>query len=163
MQKKTIQKINVVEDNTCSELENISCAICMELLVEPLKLKPCSHRYCASCIRSYLRTNDKCPLCRATVEGDSLDQNYEKEIKTHLEECKMCEKDYQKKFKYMKLNDLLEGNKVEIVFIIGNEAWKIKSRKCWDGENTLDHGFRCFARLKSADQGYHISDIVDNV
>nr|XP_043897456.1 tripartite motif-containing protein 16-like [Solea senegalensis] len=48
-------------------LENFSCAICMELLKNPVTI-PCGHSFCLNCIKTFWdgRTISSCPQCRKT-------------------------------------------------------------------------------------------------
>mmetsp|Transcript_20834 Transcript_20834/g.48677 ORF Transcript_20834/g.48677 Transcript_20834/m.48677 type:complete len:366 (+) Transcript_20834:27-1124(+) len=49
-----------------STTEQDSCAICLEVAVEPLRT-PCSHTFCRSCVQAVVRTSgaaSTCPLCR---------------------------------------------------------------------------------------------------
>eukprot|EP00929_Paragymnodinium_shiwhaense_P072247 TRINITY_DN36665_c0_g1_i1.p1 TRINITY_DN36665_c0_g1~~TRINITY_DN36665_c0_g1_i1.p1 ORF type:complete len:313 (+),score=62.21 TRINITY_DN36665_c0_g1_i1:62-940(+) len=51
------------------DLLEYTCAICLELLVEPLSL-PCSHVFCRQCLASTLKETSeqrRCPLCRAAI------------------------------------------------------------------------------------------------
>ena len=57
--------------NRISELENKSCAICMEYLVKPILLK-CTHSYCGICIMNWIKNNKKCPECRTGIETDDM-------------------------------------------------------------------------------------------
>lgn len=78
----------------CESPENLTCAICVELYRDPVKL-PCQHTYCRECIRTHAErsrpqeTNDtsetsripqndwliQCPLCRkeASLGEDGVD------------------------------------------------------------------------------------------
>jgi hypothetical protein len=54
-----------------------SCAICLSDY-EPgdvCSILPCSHTFCAACVKTWLRTNNSCPTCRQPVvepgEGDA--------------------------------------------------------------------------------------------
>eukprot|EP00927_Polykrikos_kofoidii_P019772 TRINITY_DN19267_c0_g1_i1.p1 TRINITY_DN19267_c0_g1~~TRINITY_DN19267_c0_g1_i1.p1 ORF type:complete len:387 (-),score=49.96 TRINITY_DN19267_c0_g1_i1:248-1300(-) len=51
--------------------EDLDCAVCLEILCEPLRLA-CSHTFCRACCRSIfgsLRAQRHCPLCRAVVSA----------------------------------------------------------------------------------------------
>ena len=47
----------------------VQCAICHGLVVAPLILLPCSHRFCGACIRPWTRSHDTCPTCRTVMRG----------------------------------------------------------------------------------------------
>jgi hypothetical protein len=54
-------------------LDDSTCAICLEDIKNPLKLKWCSHVFCKECIsQSVLHANVKCPCCRETIDTGTL-------------------------------------------------------------------------------------------
>ena len=59
---------NKIKDLTqrISNIEDKSCAICLDNLTNPLILN-CAHSYCATCIMMWIRTNKKCPECRNEI------------------------------------------------------------------------------------------------
>ena len=59
---------NKIKDLTqrISNIEDKSCAICLDNLRNPLILN-CTHSYCATCIMMWIRTNKKCPECRKEI------------------------------------------------------------------------------------------------
>lgn len=75
--KKLENDLSILNDrlislkNRISELENKSCAICMEFLVKPILLK-CTHSYCGICIMNWIKNNKKCPECRTKIETDDM-------------------------------------------------------------------------------------------
>lgn len=51
-------------------LIDINCAICLDCLAfkdDPCKLR-CNHLFCTFCIKSWLKINKKCPLCKFVLE-----------------------------------------------------------------------------------------------
>lgn len=51
-------------------LIDTNCAICLECLAfkdDPCKLK-CNHMFCIFCIKTWLKINKKCPLCKFVLE-----------------------------------------------------------------------------------------------
>eukprot|EP00388_Colpodella_angusta_P025568 GDKK01003037.1.p1 GENE.GDKK01003037.1~~GDKK01003037.1.p1 ORF type:complete len:125 (+),score=4.25 GDKK01003037.1:73-447(+) len=46
------------------ETSELSCAICLRLLVDPLEIVECGHLFCSECIS--LPSVKKCPMCRCT-------------------------------------------------------------------------------------------------
>lgn len=50
-------------------LTDFSCPICLEVLIEPVKM-PCSHELCLPCFKSMLDlTNFSCPMCRMRISS----------------------------------------------------------------------------------------------
>ncbi|KAI8615041.1 hypothetical protein BC830DRAFT_1124540 [Chytriomyces sp. MP71] len=49
-------------------LDQLTCSICMECMVAPHVLGPCSHSFCAPCIALWLRGKATCPQCRVAVD-----------------------------------------------------------------------------------------------
>ena len=49
------------------------CAVCIDLLYNPIKITPCGHIFCESCIKRLRQTETQkdvpCPLCRQTIES----------------------------------------------------------------------------------------------
>ena len=45
----------------------MSCPICTELIQRPGSIDCCVHKFCFPCIDRWLRVNNTCPLCKATV------------------------------------------------------------------------------------------------
>ncbi|XP_028393161.1 TNF receptor-associated factor 2-like [Dendronephthya gigantea] len=43
------------------------CAICLEVLKDPVQIRDCGHQFCAVCIASNLRINARCPSCRIEI------------------------------------------------------------------------------------------------
>lgn len=48
------------------------CAICINLLVEPVRL-PCGHAYCRRCLASAFKEGRRCPLCRLDIDDPQFD------------------------------------------------------------------------------------------
>ena len=74
------------------------CAVCIDLLYNPIKITPCGHIFCESCIKRLRRTETQkdvpCPLCRQTIESCAHDN--ELQIKLQLK--------YPEEMKQRKIN-----------------------------------------------------------
>ena len=44
--------------------EELTCSICLLMLLDPYKIEPCGHTFCNECISEWLCSNLHCPLCR---------------------------------------------------------------------------------------------------
>ncbi|ETO23932.1 hypothetical protein RFI_13228 [Reticulomyxa filosa] len=63
---------NSSSDWCFSFLEDLlKCPICQELFQTAMIL-PCSHNFCSLCIRRYLLTESKCPICKHKVTSSQL-------------------------------------------------------------------------------------------
>ena len=49
------------------------CAVCIDLLYNPIKITPCGHIFCEPCVKRLRQTETQrdipCPLCRQTIES----------------------------------------------------------------------------------------------
>ncbi|CAB4001608.1 TNF receptor-associated factor 4-like [Paramuricea clavata] len=43
------------------------CAICLEVLKDPVQVRDCGHQFCALCIDDILKTDPRCPTCRIEI------------------------------------------------------------------------------------------------
>ena len=66
--------INIQEEKIKDLTERISyissktCAICMELITNPIMIE-CMHVFCGSCLIRWLNTNKNCPNCRSCINS----------------------------------------------------------------------------------------------
>jgi hypothetical protein len=47
--------------------EELSCAICTDAFVAPVRIQSCGHVFCAECIRHSMERSSLCPYCRGEV------------------------------------------------------------------------------------------------
>ena len=52
--------------------KNKTCPICLEEDISEVSQLKCDHMYCDSCIRTWLKENNCCPLCRFVVEENTI-------------------------------------------------------------------------------------------
>jgi hypothetical protein len=45
----------------------IDCPICMEQIINPLKMEQCGHYFCSKCISQWMYEHKTCPYCRQEV------------------------------------------------------------------------------------------------
>mgnify|MGYP002803407674 CR=1 FL=1 len=43
------------------------CAICLEVLSDPVQVRDCGHQFCALCIDDILKSDPRCPTCRIHI------------------------------------------------------------------------------------------------
>lgn len=92
MTKRLIGAASSSKDLNTS-LSDVSCPICLEVLIEPVRM-PCKHEICLECFNTMLdKTNLQCPMCRmristwartATNNNTLVDQDRWKFIQTHF-------------------------------------------------------------------------------
>lgn len=58
--KNLTERISYISSKTCS--------ICMELITNPILIE-CTHIFCGGCLIKWLKNNNSCPYCRATING----------------------------------------------------------------------------------------------
>jgi hypothetical protein len=61
------------QHNPLNKMDDITCAICLDDIKDPLKTQGCRHIFCKMCLaNSALRNNTKCPCCRSHLGMDTL-------------------------------------------------------------------------------------------
>jgi len=58
-----------IDEETYEQLKNLlTCIFCKDILSQPVNVKSCLHKFCASCIEKYNRVEKKeCPSCRGPI------------------------------------------------------------------------------------------------
>ena len=59
-QKVHQKSMNVVKD----------CAICYEIMIEPVTLPQCGHSFCYNCLRKAVESRMDCPICKKEISLD---------------------------------------------------------------------------------------------
>lgn len=78
--EKGISNIELISDLIVSKEKNLlkdnKCPICIEMLIEKKKLRKlkCSHIFCHNCIKKWLNTSKKCPICNINLEDSFIEQ-----------------------------------------------------------------------------------------
>ena len=106
LEQKTLKLKNITNDiNTQEEkikdlterisyISSKSCAICMELITNPIMIE-CMHIFCGSCLIRWLNTNKNCPNCRVRINSpdkliaivdNNINNNEEKEVLLNKED-----------------------------------------------------------------------------
>ena len=73
-----LKTINIEIENQEEKIKNLTerisyissktCSICMELITNPILIE-CTHIFCGGCLIKWLKNNNSCPYCRATING----------------------------------------------------------------------------------------------
>ncbi|EGC34154.1 hypothetical protein DICPUDRAFT_98314 [Dictyostelium purpureum] len=63
----------------CKLMKAIKCPVCVGIIKQPQKIKPCKHRVCLECIQSAIKHSldpsaTKCPVCVQIIKSFSLDE-----------------------------------------------------------------------------------------
>ena len=48
--------------------QELTCSICLSIMVGAVSLSTCSHKFCADCAKQALRTSQSCPQCRLPAQ-----------------------------------------------------------------------------------------------
>ncbi|XP_028393216.1 TNF receptor-associated factor 3-like, partial [Dendronephthya gigantea] len=48
------------------------CAICLEVLKDPVQIRDCGHQFCELCIEDILKNDPRCPTCRIDISGAKI-------------------------------------------------------------------------------------------
>ena len=59
--------------------DHLSCTICLEVFVDPQKIS-CSHSFCKSCLKGWMRSGKECPVCRKKITKVEDATKVQKEI-----------------------------------------------------------------------------------
>jgi Cysteine rich domain with multizinc binding regions/Zinc finger, C3HC4 type (RING finger) len=80
--------------------DEITCLICMEIMIKPICLYPCLHTFCEFCCLSWKNKSNECPTCRIVTIDYKKNQIYEDIINAFLlkypekkkitEKCEQC-------------------------------------------------------------------------
>lgn len=79
---KAIEKVASPTHSVCNDDK---CPICYEALLVVAKedsivrTVPCQHMFCDTCIRKWLRSSRKCPVCMTDLDGNAKDEKGEDE------------------------------------------------------------------------------------
>ncbi|CAH1277257.1 TRAF4 [Branchiostoma lanceolatum] len=69
--------VDVFEENQRTEIQEVTCSICMNVLLDPVFGNHCNtHVYCKLCIQRALTGTAKCPLCRADMTINDVGIDY---------------------------------------------------------------------------------------
>lgn len=49
----------------------MSCSVCMDIILKTTVCNPCGHLFCNSCIKDVMRKNRECPNCRTRIQNIS--------------------------------------------------------------------------------------------
>ncbi|CAB4028049.1 TNF receptor-associated factor 2 isoform X2 [Paramuricea clavata] len=52
------------------------CAICLEVLKDPVQIRDCGHQFCALCIDDILKSDPKCPSCRIKISDAMIFEDH---------------------------------------------------------------------------------------
>lgn len=70
-----------------SEEEDKECSMCVDIIQPPCAITNCGHRFCAPCIKSWMKQSDHCPNCRTCVEKLCTNTALDEELRKLLRPC----------------------------------------------------------------------------
>ncbi|CAF1385937.1 unnamed protein product [Didymodactylos carnosus] len=81
-----------IEENLI--LQDLTCALCTDPLLEPVCAQQCGHTYCRACITASFRRKSECPTCRLVLTLDDFHPVYTRSFLNQLNQllvkCKFC-------------------------------------------------------------------------
>lgn len=54
-----------------SHSKHLSCKVCFQLMLEPVRLNQCGHTFCSQCVQD--KSVKKCPLCLQNIKDKQKD------------------------------------------------------------------------------------------
>ncbi|KAL1920153.1 uncharacterized protein VTP21DRAFT_1299 [Calcarisporiella thermophila] len=120
---KAMKSLPIVTITPQEEQEGITCTICLEALTSttttPIRRLPCSHKFCETCLFSWLKLSNYCPTCRFELETDN--DEYNAGVKRRMAERESALQSQQQEAKMAKTGD----NEC-----IGQERREARAREC---------------------------------
>lgn len=83
-----------------TNLEELTCFICLGIAYKPVYMKCCSHLICFRCLQSVLKNNIKCPLCKVDISFDKPDKILVRLFDNLTFTCPLKDKGCKKQIKY---------------------------------------------------------------
>ncbi|KRX00943.1 hypothetical protein PPERSA_09549 [Pseudocohnilembus persalinus] len=125
--------------------DDYMCPICLNIMVEPIKLVQCTHYLCRRCLRGLdeNNVNNKCPMCRQKIEIKDLinlkiDEKMQKEIKNSCLQEFMEQN--QEEIRLKKIDESFK----QVKFLYGNTHEVVEERKQNDPNINK---WKCFIQL----------------
>jgi hypothetical protein len=118
-----IEPIRLYQNSNNNSEINETCSICLENLnSNPVhELPECKHKFHSSCLITWLRINNGCPMCRGISKPEKF---YKKTIFQHIINYCKSKKNTSKKLKSLYLRYIKLRNDHELKKIIKNNLKK---------------------------------------
>ena len=133
--------------------EDLECAVCFNLLNDPITLPSCKHTFCRLCLLKATRLSPdgrSCPLCRALIEIPSLkdhavDAELEAALRSAVGDAEYDERREQNQREVDELNKIVDsqlpifamtpGTRVggHVALHLFEPRYKILIRRAWEG------------------------------
>ena len=68
------------DDIYCDGASEFDCIVCMELMIEPIKLN-CGHNYCKQCFQRFAMQRAECPYCKRFIHSGCYQIDKEMQVK----------------------------------------------------------------------------------
>ena len=107
--------------------EDYDCAICMQMMVEPVKLN-WNHHFCKFWLNSYLENQEetKCPLCRDELGGKESVRKLKVDSKLESQAKDTFPDEYKDALEMMNQLKLDQDKLTKVVIKYGNEHWMVR-------------------------------------
>jgi hypothetical protein len=94
-------------------VDQMSCAICLDIQVHPQTIVPCGHTYCGSCLAEI--ENDLCPECRSSMTSRVPALQLKGLIETLVQVPNMLDPSDIKNYQERKKTDRCRGYQVQLL------------------------------------------------
>mmetsp|Transcript_35754 Transcript_35754/g.54751 ORF Transcript_35754/g.54751 Transcript_35754/m.54751 type:complete len:109 (+) Transcript_35754:1-327(+) len=64
---KNKKRSRTVDRSSLGKYKDKDCPVCLVIMIEPITLDKCGHRFCGGCLKRYMNLGSKCPLCRQSI------------------------------------------------------------------------------------------------
>ena len=95
------------------------CPICLDNDIDEMEQTFCGHVFCSSCIKTWLKQNNCCPLCRCNISKDNIEIKNFPEVSTKIMELKEILSNVTIKIWNI---EVLEGSGEDNIIVISDES-----------------------------------------
>ena len=158
------EKAPVLAEEDMSEAK---CSICMNIMIEPLKLSQCGHRFCIQCINQAFSRDqeDKCPMCRKSYskqmlknkffQASDVDVTFKKQIQAKYPDA-FAEREVE-----LKQAGMLIRDSVKITLEVGNRYEAIKKPRKNNEGYSISNKWTAFVRIKNPEYKKLLGQLVE--
>lgn len=152
-----------MEKSINTDMNNYLCPICLNLLIEPVKIE-CNHMFCYTCLDELMDNSNKeidfkCPMCRENLKKNfnlKIDKTLENQIKN------LFAKEYELRSKMLMEYKKSMENIIKIKILYGNSHELVESPKKSNShpENCNKHRWGAFVKVANEESQKYIRKVV---